>query len=255
MEYEKAIELALLAGYDGVEIQLYDFPDGIRWKNHLINALYQSGMIATIHSPSGDINLSSSNRGIREESLRQIKETIYLAKELGALSVTVHPGRLSSVREKKAQQILWMEEAFLSIIEFAEKEQVFIGFENMEARAKETYIYLEHINQLLDKKQSDFSGITLDFAHLYTVDPTLNLASLRYPIQNVHISQCVQGKPHFRLDAAEGQLSISSCLRALQQIGYDKTVVIEAKDNSSFEDAKRNLQLLQNGLFENNRGK
>ena len=78
----------------------------------------------------------------------------------------------------------------------------------------------------------------------------MDLSSLRYPVVNVHISQCVQGKPHFNLAAAGGEISINSCMNILKHLGYHKTVVIEAKDNYLLEDAKMNLQILKTSLSE-----
>lgn len=245
MKLDDAMRLAAEAGYDGAEIQLYDLPDDRGWMCETVKRIRETGFPVTVHAPSGDINLSSSNQGIRRESFRQVQETIRLAGELGALAVTIHPGRLSSMRETGEKQIGWMEEAFIRLAEQAEREQVVIGMENMELRPKEIYTSIESMNRLLDLHSGACSGLTLDFAHLYTVDREMTLSELRHRICNVHISQCVGGKAHFGLTAEGGEISVKACIEKLRKIRYEGTVVIEAKDSGSLEAARNNLRLLK----------
>lgn len=245
MKMEDAFQMAAEAGYDGVEIQLYDLPDGEKWRQELKELVKKAGLAVTVHAPSGDINLTSTNQGIRRESVRQACETIRLAKELGAEAVTIHPGRLSSARETSEQQLVWMEEAAWKFSELSRQEQIFVGIENMELRSKEIYTSFEALNELLAHCPGEYMGITLDFSHLYTVDKAMDISGLHHPVRNVHISQCVGDKPHFGLGAKGGQLSVKNCLEALKRIGYEGTVVVEAKDGKSLEAAKRNVEILR----------
>ncbi len=248
MGLEEALLMAEQCGYDGAEIQLYDFPGGARWRPQFLAAAGRArerGLLLAVHGPSGDINLSSSNEGIRKESLRQARETIFLAREAGAAAVTVHPGRLSSMREEKSRQYGWMEEACGELAGLAEELQIPIGFENMEKRPKEVFTSPELLNRLLTPFRNPFLGVTLDFAHLWTVDPGLDLSGLALPIVNVHISQCVEGAPHFGLSHPGGELPLSRCFALLKAGGYEGTVVVEAKDNVTREGAGANLEVLR----------
>ena len=101
-DLREGLELAKEAGYDGAEIQIYDAPGGEAWEKLVRNEAERLGLLISVHAPSGDINLSSSNSGIRRESLSQVLDTIRSAAAVGAMSVTVHPGRLSSMRETSA---------------------------------------------------------------------------------------------------------------------------------------------------------
>lgn len=246
VELEEALFLAEKSGYDGAEIQLYDLPDGEEWKRDFIQTVREfgrKGFLAAVHAPSGDLNLSSSNQGIRKESLRQVLDTIELAKDAGAVAVTVHPGRLSSIREKRERQYEWMKEALWEISMLAEQKKIVVGLENMENRPKEVFTFLRELNRLLDSCRNPFLGVTLDFAHLQTVDPELDLLTLTHPVVNVHVSQCVNGVPHHSL-TAEGDLPLSRCLSMLTDRGYAGTVVVEAKDNVTEAGARENLEVL-----------
>lgn len=253
MELEKALDLAKKSGYDGAEIQLYDLPDKEQWRKDFTEQLREAekrGMIVAIHAPSGDINLSSSNQGIRRESMRQIEETVRLAAEVKAASVTVHPGRLSSMREQREKQYGWMDEACRKVARLAKVERVHVGFENMELRPKEVFTSLRKLCGLLEPYRNPYIGVTLDFSHLWTVDQKLELSDLSQPIQNVHISQCVGGTPHYGLSVQDGELPLSHCLKLLRDRGYRGTVVVEAKDNVSEEGARANLEELRKAFDE-----
>ena len=45
-----------------------------------------------MHSPTIDLNPASVNRGIREETERQLCESVDMAVAIGARYVTTHPG-------------------------------------------------------------------------------------------------------------------------------------------------------------------
>jgi sugar phosphate isomerase/epimerase len=53
---------------------------------------WQAGGLTSLHAPILGINLASTNPGIRNESVRQVQETIREAARLGAPGVVVHPG-------------------------------------------------------------------------------------------------------------------------------------------------------------------
>lgn len=53
---------------------------------------WEHGRVFSLHTPILGINIASTNPGIREESVRQVLETIEEATRLGAGGVVVHPG-------------------------------------------------------------------------------------------------------------------------------------------------------------------
>ncbi|RKX74783.1 MAG: hypothetical protein DRP87_16085 [Spirochaetes bacterium] len=91
------------------------------------------------------MNITSINSRIREESIRQIKESLLVAADLGADPVVVHSGCLSSSRGDS--EIYWqmLEEAFQIIDNTAETAGVRVGVEAMEKRKKELFVFPEEI--------------------------------------------------------------------------------------------------------------
>ena len=48
-----------------------------------------------MHGPIGDLNITSSNPGIRKESIRQVLQGIEESAAMGARVITIHPGYLT----------------------------------------------------------------------------------------------------------------------------------------------------------------
>jgi sugar phosphate isomerase/epimerase len=53
-----------------------------------------------LHSPTIDLNPGSLNPGIREETLKQLKETIDFAVKINAKAITTHPGLIHRLEER-----------------------------------------------------------------------------------------------------------------------------------------------------------
>jgi len=66
----------------------------------LLKRLRPSDLSLSVHGPIGDLNITSSNRGIREESIRQVLQGIEEAAEMGVKVITIH--RCSSEAAAKA---------------------------------------------------------------------------------------------------------------------------------------------------------
>ena len=89
----KVINLAREQGVSWLEV----------WSEHLwrddrgdlVKQLCNSGLSLSVHGPIGDLNITSSNPGIREESIRQVLQGIEESAAMGARVITIHPGYLT----------------------------------------------------------------------------------------------------------------------------------------------------------------
>lgn len=109
----------------------------------------------TIHSPHLDLNIASSNRGIREESERQYRECMELAVDLGVEVVTFHPGRTTYGYIRSEEEILKYEiETGQRLLEFASEHGLTIGYECGQ---------FKHLCRLLDAL--DGMGLNYDIGH------------------------------------------------------------------------------------------
>ncbi len=174
------------------------------------------GMQLSLHGASYDLNIASANLGIRQESLRQVHESIVTAARLGAMVVVLHPGRLSASRGSVDDCWQWLTEAVALMDQWAGQEGVRVGLEAMEKRPKEIYVSPADVRRMLSKGWSNV-GLTLDIAHTYTLmDPLDYMAQLDNAwISHVHLSDSSAKGVHVPL--GRGQLDVAAALTGLSQ--------------------------------------
>ena len=225
-----SISFALDCGFGGIEIQTDYLPEDVSKQAEVIGYALKKGMDISFHAPCDDINISALNRGIRKESVNQVKYAVDLAENSGARVVTVHPGRLSSMREKIEDKWPVLLESVWEIAEYAKEKKVCVALENMEFRKKELVYTIENLNRF-EKigKNNSYFGVTLDFSHFATnkiYSP--ELLKLNLPVYNVHLSQCVEGKPHYPL-YENGEIDIGKIKEITEMFGYKSVIVLELK--------------------------
>src|SRR5574341_2269920 len=123
------IDLAREIGITWLEVwseHLWRDDDG-----RLLERLSRSGLDLSVHGPTGDINLTSSNAGIRSESLRQVLQGVEESARMGARVITIHPGYLTG-RQDLPESIRDLQiEALTRIAERAKEVGVLVGMETM----------------------------------------------------------------------------------------------------------------------------
>ncbi|MCD6396453.1 MAG: sugar phosphate isomerase/epimerase [Spirochaetaceae bacterium] len=179
----------------------------------------------SLHATSYDINLTSINRGIREESKRQAVEAITMGNKIGANIVVIHPGRLSASRVNKTECWNDMIEVLKYLDEIAERESIKIGLEAMEKRPKEILVTPEDVHFLFDKNWKNI-GLTLDIAHANTLeDPIQYMKKINKSwIYHLHISDATPDRKHIPL--GQGNIDINSVLATLKK-SYNGLIIIE----------------------------
>ena len=123
------------------------------------------------------------------------------------------------------------------IADYAVSEKVSVGIENMEYRKKEMVFSIEDLNRFVSVGENNpYFGVTLDFSHFATNKISLNeIKKMCLPIKNVHISQCVAGKPHLPMDADGGEVQTAEVLSILNALGYQDAIVMELKSIADWE--------------------
>lgn len=237
MSVKDSIDVAVRSGCTGIEIQTDYLPEDVHAYDSVFGYARQRGLEISLHAPCGDINITALNRGIRKESIAQIKNAIDLAGYYRARAVTVHPGRLSSARENIDEKWKVLLHAVQEIADYAVSEKVSVGIENMEYRKKEMVFSIEDLNRFVSVGENNpYFGVTLDFSHFATNKISLNeIKKMCLPIKNVHISQCVAGKPHLPMDADGGEVQTAEVLSILNALGYQDAIVMELKSIADWE--------------------
>ncbi len=131
-----------------------------------------------IHAPTVDLNIASINKGIREESVLQIKNVIDMGELIDAEVITVHPGRIGRNDDKLRK--LAVEIAIESVSELVDYSDLVISVENMPNNSSFLANRIDEIEYI-----SEQSGcmITIDTGHANTCsecDDFFNLKNISY---------------------------------------------------------------------------
>jgi sugar phosphate isomerase/epimerase len=164
--------------------------EGPMWPRHglwraSIKNIGGDGLDVYLHSPTVDLNPASINKGIREETLRQLKETVDMAAGIGAPYVTTHPGiihkpipRIREMCLEYAMQVLG------EAADYAKANNVVLSIENMPL--KETYLCTS-AGELDEFRKRCGCGVTVDVGHAITCSDPVSF--LRLPgISYLHVN-------------------------------------------------------------------
>jgi len=88
-----------------------------------------------LHAPTIDLNPASLNPGIREETLKQLEETVDFASFIGAKAITTHPGMIHRLEDRiRNLGRVYSIETLQKANEYAEGRGVMFSVENMPNR-------------------------------------------------------------------------------------------------------------------------
>jgi sugar phosphate isomerase/epimerase len=190
----------------------------------LMQKIQRSGLTISVHGPTGDINITSSNPGIREESLKQVLQGVEEAARMGARVITIHPGYLTG-RQDESDSIRDLQiEAFTRVAKRGKDLGILIAMETMEKKAKEVVIRPDLANEIIDAVNMNNFGITFDISHAHTVMDVVEFIHGLRRIVHIHISDTKSGKVHVQM--GEGEIAFGPVLQALKE-KYDGALVIE----------------------------
>jgi sugar phosphate isomerase/epimerase len=167
------INLAKEHGFEMIEI----LGEGPFFEND--NMEYKDcGLDVRIHAATVDINIASLNRGIRNESVRQMIQCGEYAKSIDAKTITVHPGIIgrNEPRLRKAA----LEFAVESVGNIIDNTDVEVSVENMPVRGKFLANKVEELEMI---QQETGCSLTIDTGHGNTcgnLEEMLSLKNISY---------------------------------------------------------------------------
>lgn len=235
-----AIEAAHRLDYAGVEIWAEHL-----WARHedpatLGRQAAGYGLAVSVHGPSRDLNVTSTNPGIREESQRQYYRALADAARLGASVVVFHPGALSSSRDRAEDYWPQLTEFFAALGRTAEGLGLTVTVENMEERPGEFVTHPGDVARLVDAAGAPALGLALDIAHLLFNRKPVDLTGLEGYIRHVHLSGSTTALAHVPL--ADGLYDLRPPLRQLARF-YTGIIAIEGyvpqREMQSVEENRR----------------
>lgn len=218
----EALDMIANCGFDCAEIWVDHAWDEERGANveELQAALAKHNLQSTIHCSIMDISITSPNRGIREESLRQTFQAIDLARDLRSRLIVIHPGSRFSTLELPETHWAHQVDSIGQILDYAKKQGVIAAVENMDSDKEIVSVKdWDDLHRIFVDLGSDEKWVTLDVTHLRDTERILTFIKEAGPhIAHLHLSDGTQRKMHLRI--GDGELDLRSIVAALQEVGY-----------------------------------
>lgn len=190
----------------------------------LFDRLRRSGLDLSVHGPIGDLNVTSTNEGIRAESLKQVLLGVEEAARMGAQVITVHPGYLTGRQDDPDSIWDHQIEALTRIAKRGKDVGIRVAMETMEKRNKEVVIEPAITNRIIDAVNMETFGVTFDISHAHTVMNVVDFIRSLRRITHIHISDTKNGKVHVQM--GEGEIAFDEVLPVLKE-KYDGALVVE----------------------------
>ena len=216
---EEAIPTVAGLGFDVIEIWAEHLWRGDETPSRVRQALERERLLCTVHCPIMDVNITSPNRGIRAESLRQNLAAVDLAADLGARLLVTHPGQLFSRHDSLNEYWDIQLAAFEQIVALAQRRSVRVAVENMDLQSViEVVKSAGEVRRITGHFGPDELGIVLDTTHLNTTDRILDFVAQSEDIVHTHLSDAAPlsaDKVRTHLALGDGALDFARLLAAL----------------------------------------
>jgi sugar phosphate isomerase/epimerase len=232
-------------GLDGVEIYF----EG----KHSLPANKISDLISThdfkvyLHAPFSDLNIASFNETVLEESKRQIKNSLEIAKEIGARLATVHFGRYSPLGLSYPDTALEKNlESIRDITDIATSLDLDVAFENAPSGFGAMCGSLEVLTELVEEVEIK---ITLDMGHAHTWNSEIEefISTLNSAISHVHLHDNT-GDSDMHLGVGDGRIDYKKALGALGKINYKSALCLELLDEDDLKSSRNQIETILGDL-------
>lgn len=224
---KKMIEALNYYELDGMEIWYEQMKFFNIDSDVILSTFSKNNKKKTVHASSWDLNLASINRGIKEQSLLEIKQSILFAKSIRAEDVTIHPGKCSAMKNLAPWHRKQMKDSLQQVDQWAQFYEMPVSIELMEPISKELYTESFHLNELIEGC-SRWITTTFDTAHSCLVPtPVQTIQSLK-KIGKIHLSDSTEEKYHVPIN--KGNIDWKSILPVIQRLNVP--MILEGFDES-----------------------
>lgn len=191
-----------------------------------------------INQRHNDTNIASINPGIREESIRQIKDDIDLAADIGAPLVIVVPGKPTPLFSPPDEEIWRLgREGIEQCVEHGARRGVTCVVENVGYSLCPLGRDLQRMAKEID---SEFCKIHYDVANANVCEPPVEaLRELGPWLGSVHLSDN-DGKVWSHSAIGEGNIDFVGVCQALQDMSFTGPTVLEINVYDNQDEVMRN---------------
>lgn len=173
-----------------------------------------------------DLNMASPNKGLRKECVRQMKEQLELASDLGAETLVVVPGRCHPLVRAPFERIWaeWGRESLAECLKRAEQLGVTLALENV------PMFYMDRAD-ILTRTVREFGSerlkVALDVANALMVEAVPEaLSKVKGELALIHLSD-TDRTPWSHLPVGKGCLDFGEIARELTAIRFDGISILE----------------------------
>ncbi len=205
----------------------------------------------SLHAPYHDLNIATTNLGIRREVVRQIQDTVEFAYHIDSEIVVFHPGYVASRKYRPDKVYNSMIENLKKILVLAEELGVKVCMENNAAKPKAMGVHIRELKKICQHVDSEYFKLTLDVAHANTtgIKPSRFVEELKDYIAHVHLSDNTGDNQHLPLGL--GNIDFIDFFRKLNPV-FDGFVIIEGwiphNQDHFIEWDKKQLKVIQQAL-------
>lgn len=185
----------------------------------------------SMHAPFMDVNIASLNKLSRENSIKQIKQTIDTANKINAECVVVHPGLIPFLARGFEKVVYDLSnESIKELGEYGQDLGVMIAIENMPSFESMMYQKLEDLNETLTSLDM---FMTLDIGHANHIGYATNQMYFDC-IKHIHMHDNF-GDDDSHLALGDGSIDLKSIINTFEDKKYDGIYIIEVNDNDSIK--------------------
>ena len=199
-----------------------------------------NGLKCQVHAPICDWNIAALNDRLREASLKVTVETVEAAAELGARTVTVHPGLSSmSVAGTEGRALARAKESVRALDRAVSDFDTIVAIENMPSVP---FFLGRTAAQLAEIVDGTDLSVCFDIGHANTmgqIDAMVDVFGDR--IANVHIHDN-NGQRDEHLTIGDGRIDFAHVVSRLS--GYSGNWIIESKTFESAVQSSLRLEKL-----------
>lgn len=229
-------------GYEYNDFYLPDVLENEILQRQIVDTYKQTGIpeYCTMHGAFLDVTVFSMDRRIREISELRMKQSMELAREIGARAVVFHTNvNAFLVENQYKERVVSYTAAYLKKL-LKEYAGISIYMENMFDNGPEI---LQEISEEL--KEYENYGVCLDYAHANISSTPLSVwvETLRPYIRHLHINDN-DGKSDLHLALGEGHIDWVHFKEYYEQYFTDCTVLIETTSPQRQRDSIKYLQKL-----------
>ena len=198
----------------------------------LIEIAKAEGFRYTVHAPFADINIASPSKLFLDVSLKRLEQSMAYASDLNAQLWVFHPGAKTGISsfypgEDWKQNIA----SIKKLHETAEKFGLDIAMENLPEKYGFIMKKPKDFQRFYNETRLNDVGVVLDVGHANLENQTTDfLKQLPDRIVNIHLSDNM-GENDQHLGIGYGKIDWNQFAETLEEIDYDKKIIIEVIEN------------------------